>query len=35
MLIIAVTLDIPINRDREIGKGTKPYGLDQDWRLGY
>lgn len=30
MLIITVILDIPVNRDREIGKGTKPHGLDQD-----
>lgn len=30
MLIIAVTLDIPVNRDRGIGKGAKPHGLDQD-----
>lgn len=35
MLIIAVSLDIPINRDKEIEKDTKPYGLDQDWRLEY
>lgn len=35
MLILAITLDIPINRGREVGKGTKPHGLDQDWRLGY
>lgn len=35
MLIIAVSLDIPINGDKEIEKDTKPYGLDQDWRLEY
>lgn len=35
MLIITVSLDIPINKDREIEKGTKPHSLDQDWRLGY
>lgn len=32
MLIIAITLDIPINRGREVGKSTKPHGSDQDWR---
>lgn len=34
MLIMAVTLDIPIKRNREIAKGAKLHALDQDWRLG-
>lgn len=34
MQIIAATLDILVNRNREIGKGTKPHALDQAQRLG-